>query len=388
LQLSRDIPYYSIFTVPKGGEAGGVASGSESYYSYDVGNIHFISLDSYGMENGLRLSDTLSQQVEWLKKDLASNEKMWTVAYFHHPPYTKGSHDSDTENELVRIRQYTVGILERFNVDLVLSGHSHSYERTRLISNHFGLSGTFDQRLHEIDSSSARYDGTVNSCPYIKNESNRGTVYVVAGSAGQVGGNIASYPHKAMYYSNRTMGGSGILEIESNRLDFKWLSGAGVIEDSFTILKTVGVNTERTVNAGDPITLAASWVGTYQWENDPELSSPSLSPIISRDSLFVVRDEHNCVADSTRIRIGITTEVPGIEPFISVYPNPADESFSIDTGTPGFHRMDLFDAQGRLVMQRDLELQNTFDCHALARGVYVVMLIGKDRVMRRKILLR
>ena len=38
--------YYDIFTLPKFGEAGGVASGTEAYYSFDFGNIHFIVLDS------------------------------------------------------------------------------------------------------------------------------------------------------------------------------------------------------------------------------------------------------------------------------------------------------------------------------------------------------
>ncbi|MGH9719346.1 MAG: fibronectin type III domain-containing protein, partial [Bryobacteraceae bacterium] len=40
-------PYYDIFTLPKNGEAGGLASGTEAYYSFDYGNVHFICLDSY-----------------------------------------------------------------------------------------------------------------------------------------------------------------------------------------------------------------------------------------------------------------------------------------------------------------------------------------------------
>jgi acid phosphatase type 7 len=53
---------------------------------------------------------------------------MWTVVYFHHPPYTKTSHNSDAEIELIRMRENFIRILERNGVDLVLSGHSHGYE--------------------------------------------------------------------------------------------------------------------------------------------------------------------------------------------------------------------------------------------------------------------
>jgi acid phosphatase type 7 len=39
-----NVVYYNVFTMPRAGESGGVASGSEAYYSFDYGNIHFICL--------------------------------------------------------------------------------------------------------------------------------------------------------------------------------------------------------------------------------------------------------------------------------------------------------------------------------------------------------
>src|SRR6186713_2846455 len=50
-QADHNIPYYSMFTLPAAGECGGVASGTEAYFSWNWGNIHFLSLDSYGKEN-------------------------------------------------------------------------------------------------------------------------------------------------------------------------------------------------------------------------------------------------------------------------------------------------------------------------------------------------
>jgi len=241
-QADHNIPYYDIFSLPANGQAGGVASGTEAYYSYNYGNIHFVSLDSYGWEAGnTRLYDTTGPQATWLKQDLAANTQRWTVVYFHHTPYTKGSHNSDTETELVKIRENVVRILERYKVDLVLCGHSHSYERSFLINGHYGLESSFDPALHALSTSTAKYDGSANSCPYVKNstEVRNGIVYAVVGVSGQVGGSTTGYPHNAMSYSNVTNGGCMVLEIENNRLDAKFLGSDGVIRDNFTIMKEV-----------------------------------------------------------------------------------------------------------------------------------------------------
>lgn len=45
--------YYEIFSLPTTGEAGGVASATEAYFSFDYGNIHFICLESYNIDRSL-----------------------------------------------------------------------------------------------------------------------------------------------------------------------------------------------------------------------------------------------------------------------------------------------------------------------------------------------
>src|SRR5690606_34030298 len=101
--------YYDIFHLPKNAEAGGYASGTEKYYSWNLGNIHFISLDSY--DEGRNTSDPMAQ---WLVQDLANNTLPWIIAYWHHPPYTKGSHNSDDwllDDELIDMRENILPIL-------------------------------------------------------------------------------------------------------------------------------------------------------------------------------------------------------------------------------------------------------------------------------------
>ncbi|MES2655144.1 MAG: metallophosphoesterase [Bacteroidota bacterium] len=310
-QNDHDIPYYDLFTMPTASEAGGVASGTEAFYSYDIGNIHFLSLDSYGRENNAtRLYDTLGAQVTWIKNDLAANtNKQWIVAYWHHPPYTMGSHNSDTETPIVLIRQNFIKILERYGVDLILTGHSHDYERSKLMKGHYGYEASFDSLTHNISQSTGKYNGSSNSCPYIKDTLvNAGTVYVVSGSAGQLGGTQGSqFPHSALPFSNAIYGGAMMLEVQNNRLDAKWICSDGVIRDQFTMVKNVNQKTTINANLGDSVTLTASFVGNYTWNNTSQTSRTIKVLPPNGTTVYYVTDTYSCLRDSFTVN---TTTLP------------------------------------------------------------------------------
>jgi hypothetical protein len=305
-QNTHAVPYYDIFNVPSQAECGGIASNTEAYYSYDYGNIHFLALDSYGKENNAtRLYDTTGAQVQWIKNDLAANTKPWVIAYWHHPPYTMGSHNSDTEGDLASIRNNFIRVLERMGVDLVMCGHSHAYERTKLMKEHYGLEPSFDANIHNLSNSTGKYDGTSNSCTYLKDSlhnSLKGAVYVVSGSAGKFGGTSAGYPHNAMQYSNVTNPGSVILDFDDNRLDVKWLCGDGVIRDQFTIMKNTSKVKNYTINEGDSVLLSASWNGSYAWNN----AAPAVKQIFAKPQVstnIIVTDQYQCVADTFHVTV-------------------------------------------------------------------------------------
>ena len=306
---THDIAYYQIFSMPVDGEAGGVASHNQSYYSYDLGNIHFLSLDSYGREDLQRMCDTAGPQVQWIKKDLDAwqqanqNKKGWVIAYWHHPPYTMGSHNSDKELDLVHIRENFIHILERYGVDLVLCGHSHDYERSKLMKGHYGMEASFDSS-YLISTSSGFYDGTANSCPYVKDSAGeyQGTVYVVSGSAGQLGGKQQSFPHEALPYSDATHGGAGMLEVEGNRLDWKWVCADGQIRDHFTMMKNVNQRHVITIHKGENVTLTASFPGEYVWSNGAK-TGQSISVHPSSNTVYTVKDKLHCVEDRWEVKV-------------------------------------------------------------------------------------
>lgn len=256
---SQTGPYYDIFTFPKAGEVGGTASGTEAYYSFDYANIHFVILDSYETDRSVG-----APMYNWTINDLANTTQDWIVVLFHHPPYTKGSHNSDSETELVQMRQNFLPILEAGGTDLVLSGHSHSYERSYFLKGHYGLSGTFNSTTMTKGANGdlSGRDDTADGAYSKTDVDTEGAVYITAGSSGKATGATfsgdpynATGRHLAMYYSAQSLG-STILEIEDDgsggqNMKIKYLRETGAIDDYFTINKsgvTLSVNSETVDN--------------------------------------------------------------------------------------------------------------------------------------------
>ena len=112
----------------------------ENYYSFDYGNVHFVILDSLpfahihqsgfwpkpgypGSRSALKGAEA---QMKWLEKDLKSADAKWTFVFFHHPVYISADEGGTQES----LKQRVVPILEKFDVDIVFTGHWHFYERT------------------------------------------------------------------------------------------------------------------------------------------------------------------------------------------------------------------------------------------------------------------
>ncbi|HSF16184.1 MAG TPA: metallophosphoesterase [Vicinamibacteria bacterium] len=235
-------PYFDIFTLPKQGEAGGLPSGTEAYYSYDFANIHFVVLDSHDSDRSPG-----GAMMTWLQSDLAANVLEWVIAYWHHPPYSKGSHDSDKEGNLIDMRENALPILESHGVDLVLSGHSHSYERSFLLNGHYGPSNTLTSAMI-LDGGDGRENG---DGAYTK-AGGEGAVYTVAGTSGHTSNGTLNHP--AMFLSLQQLG-SVVLEVDGGRLDAIYINETGLVEDYLTIIKGPPENQAPFVAAGEDITV-------------------------------------------------------------------------------------------------------------------------------------
>lgn len=393
LASNKNVPYYSIFKTPLLGELGGTPSYNKAFYSYNYGNTHFISLDSYGIESSMyHLWDSLGPQYLWLEQDLKNDKSMWKIVYFHHPPFTMGSHNSDTEMDLVYIRRNLAHLLEKYGVDLVINGHSHLYERSWLQKGHYSLEGTFNKSVHTIDSSSAKYDGSVNSCPYKKDTSdNKGTVYVVAGAAGKLGITQSTYPHNCMYFSDNTKSGALILEIEQNRLDAFYIEEDSLVHDKFTILKNVNKKINFNTFSGYNTPISASWIGNYNWVFDGKHTKTNIINI-STASQFVVTDSLNCLADTFNIGIVGLKENQASKHF-KLYPNPIKDKLQIEViDDISYLEIKLFDLKGQKVLVKTLEFNNkigvlNLSSYNLSNGEYIISIKINGIYYSHKILL-
>ena len=104
------IPYFDYF----GANAGPPGLG---YYSFEVGSWHAVALNS-NIAVGAG-----SSQGAWLRADLAANRAKCTIAYWHFPLFSSGSHGNQEQ-----MRDFW-RILYEAGADLVLGAHDHVYER-------------------------------------------------------------------------------------------------------------------------------------------------------------------------------------------------------------------------------------------------------------------
>lgn len=231
-------PYYDIIDVPTKGQAGGAPSNTEIYYSFDYGDIHFVALNSEAYKPK-HLKN--SAMVNWLEKDLKQNSKKWLIVFFHQPPYSKGSHNSENPftSRMKAMREVINPIIEKYGADLVLTGHSHVYERSYLINGHYKSIKYFNKSAHVVQNKSGYFSRGEH---YIKNMDgeypNRGTVYVVVGNSGK-GTSNPPLGHPVFYYEDGgpDVCGSLIIDVEGDRLDGTYLKKDGSVGEVFTLVK-------------------------------------------------------------------------------------------------------------------------------------------------------
>jgi hypothetical protein len=235
------MPYLNIFTLPTDGEIGGLPSGTEQYYSFDYANVHIVSLDS---QLSIRDTDSRAAMLQWLKDDLMANSLDWTIVIFHHPPYTKGSHDSDSElvgidQPIFAIREEFTPVFEQYGVDLAYSGHSHIYERSYYINGHTGLSDTFDPAtMAELNDmgEAANGQGDEAYSQIARNGTDDKVVYTVAGNGGKVTFTTQGYPHPAHFFSKLEIG-SVVIDLDANTLEASFVDANGAVLDSFVMTR-------------------------------------------------------------------------------------------------------------------------------------------------------
>ena len=138
-KMREPYAYLNYFAVPPNGNE----IFNRRYYSYDFGDVHYVVLDTMLYESNhednhdTHHPDLYDVQVQWLRQDLTTNTKKWTVVLMHRDPF-QYAFDRPGANRAIGFDDEGVlfmPIFDEFNVDLVLSAHLHSYRNRGHVRN-------------------------------------------------------------------------------------------------------------------------------------------------------------------------------------------------------------------------------------------------------------
>lgn len=184
------------FQLPRNGPAGL----TEQVYSFDYGNVHFVMLDSQEREEKQFMPDMLARQREWLEQDLARSNKPWKLVFLHRPPY----HNDNIQTAFVPL-------LDKYQVDVVFSGHEHIYARTYPL-----------------------YGGNRAQSP------DRGTVYITAGRSGtKAHERVAASLWDEVFYNPLDQPNYLTVQIQDNTLTVTAWKQDGTLVDNWQLDKTM-----------------------------------------------------------------------------------------------------------------------------------------------------
>ena len=195
----------------------------EQYYSFDYQNTHFLQMSSeIPYKKGSKQYDFVNKDLNKAASDPSIN---WIIVSVHKDFYTsKSGHAA-----LVSMRNTYHELFDRYNVDLVLQGHIHNYQRS------YPLNYNIDNSSNPIitDNSSNRYVDP------------KGPIFVIVGTGGQGQHNFTG--EKNFYTVNRYLG-YGFIQIEflnNNTLIAKFYTNVdNSIKDQFIITKSNRSNFE------------------------------------------------------------------------------------------------------------------------------------------------
>jgi cytolysin (calcineurin-like family phosphatase) len=128
-QTKADQSWQNYFTLPTTGPAGY----DEFTYSFDVGNSHFVVLDTEKPKEHKIGQD----QLDWLEKDLAANQKDNTFIFYHEPAFPMSYKIGQSLDVHKNYRDALWTIIDKYNVTAVFNGHEHIFSRQSIESDDF-----------------------------------------------------------------------------------------------------------------------------------------------------------------------------------------------------------------------------------------------------------
>jgi 3',5'-cyclic AMP phosphodiesterase CpdA len=196
--LSRN--WRPSFTLPQQAAPAGL---EETCYYIDYQGARIVSLDSNRQQK---------EQVAWLRDVLKNNPQRWTILTFHHPIFSPANNRDNPE-----LRASWKPVFDEFKVDLVLTGHDHSYARSGDISGRGG-SINIPQGYNQA------YDPAI------------GTVYVVSVSGPKMYNVTTEFAVRSAEDTQLYQ----IIHVDQAEIRYEARTATGRLYDAFTLQKRAG----------------------------------------------------------------------------------------------------------------------------------------------------
>ncbi|MEY4006013.1 MAG: hypothetical protein RLZZ221_2109 [Verrucomicrobiota bacterium] len=194
------------FTLLENGPQG-VEELRETAYHFDYQGARIISLDSNVRQE---------EQVPWLRDVLRNNPRRWTILTFHHPVFSPARNRDNA-----KLRELWKPVFDEFKVDLVLTGHDHTYARSGDVSGRVAVGDTNLPKGYN-----QAYDPAI------------GTVYVVSVSGPKMYDLSPGDRWAARFAEDTQL--YQIITVDGDELRYEARTATNRLYDAFTLRKRAG----------------------------------------------------------------------------------------------------------------------------------------------------
>ena len=256
--LNPDYTYH--FNDPTATENGKTQAGGDYYYSYGAGLFIVLNTNNYNV----------AEHEKTIQEAIASApDAAWRVVTIHQDIYGTGLDHSDTDGMILRTQ--LTPIFDKYDIDVVLQGHDHTYSRSKLLYGDGQTHGTYEFRLN-ADGSDYDWDNAFNTqtdekIPLYPEEGDTASTALHDAFQADNGcytiedttGNTVVNPKGTLYMTANSASGSKFYELIPTQQDYiaersqNWLPSYSVIDmdsDSFSIT-TYQITAEGKVEAID-----------------------------------------------------------------------------------------------------------------------------------------
>ena len=233
--LNPDYSYH--FNNPNPTGKGMTEAGGDYYYSYGPGLFIVLNTNNY---NVAEHEQSIKQAVENFP------DAKWRVVTIHQDIYGSGLDHSDTDGMILRTQ--LTPVFDRYDIDVVLQGHDHTYSRSKLLYGDGQTHGSYEFKLDETGNdydwdhayntatgqSIALYpeDGDSAAAEALQGFQEDNHCYVIE----TAGGNSVTDPKGTLYLTANSASGSKYYELTVNQQDYiaersqNWLPSYSVIQ--------------------------------------------------------------------------------------------------------------------------------------------------------------